>query len=325
MSRLLGISFFAVLAFQCTFGTLYAYAQNYPNRPVRIIVPFGAGGPGDMYSRVLAHHLSEALKQPFVVEPRPGAGSIIGSEAVAKSPPDGYTLLLVSNAHTSNETLVPAKSFNLMRDFVTVSGVNHADIVMVVHPSLPANNLQEFIAVAKARPGQINYASSGPGTVYHMAGELLKTMTGIDIVHVPHKASGDMRNSVVGNHVQMMFDAISTVTPLLQGGQVRAIGTTGKQRTAALPDVPTISEAGAPGYETSIWFGLMAPAGTPKDIVDKLHAEVRKVLAHPDVKAQWTKQGVTPIEVSQAEFEKFLRDDIDKWAKVVKATGFKLN
>jgi tripartite-type tricarboxylate transporter receptor subunit TctC len=325
MPRSLGLSVLVVLALQCTFAHTSSSAQNYPNRPVRIIVPFGAGGPGDMYTRVLAHHLSESLKQPFVVEPRPGAGSIIGSEAVAKSPPDGYTLLMVSNAHTSNETLVPGKSFNLMRDFVTISGVNHADIVMVVHPSLPANNLQEFIAVAKARPGQINYASSGPGTVYHMAGELLKTMTGIDIVHVPHKASGDMRNSVVGGHVQMMFDAISTVTPLLQGGQVRAIGTTGKQRTSALPDVPTISEAGVPGYETSIWFGLMAPAGTPKDIVDKLNAEVRKVLAHPDVKALWTRQGVTPIDVSQAEFEKFLRDDIDKWAKVVKATGFKLN
>jgi tripartite-type tricarboxylate transporter receptor subunit TctC len=239
--------------------------------------------------------------------------------------PDGYTLLLVSNAHTSNETLVPTKSFNLMRDFVTVSGVNQADIVMVVHPSLPAGNLQEFIAVAKARPGEINYASSGPGTVYHMAGELLKTMTGIEMVHVPHKASGDMRNSVVGGHVQMMFDAISTVTPLLQGSQVRAIGTTGKQRTSALPDVPTISEAGAPGYETSIWFGLMAPTGTPKDVIDTLNAETRKVLAHPDVKALWTKQGVTPIDVDQAEFDKFLRDDIDKWAKVVKTTGFKLN
>ena len=300
-------------------------AQSYPTRPIRLVVPFGAGGPGDIYARLIAHHLSDAVKQPVVVEPRPGAGAVIGSEAVAKSAPDGYTLLLVSNAHTSNETLVPNKSFNLMRDFVAIAGINYADVVMVVHPSLPATNLQEFVGVAKALPGEINYASSGPGTVYHMAGELLKTITDIDIVHVPHKASGDMRNNLVGGHVQMMFDAISTVTPLLQAGQARAIGTTGSRRTSALPDVPTLAESGAPGYETSIWFGLMGPAGMRQEIVERLNTEMRRVLNHPEVKSAWEKQGVTLMDPSQTEFEKFLRQDIEKWADVVKRTGFKLN
>src|SRR5262247_2502173 len=189
-------------------------AQDFPTRPVKIIVPFGAGGPADVYSRVLAQHLSEALKQSFVVEDRPGAGSIIGTDAVAKSPPDGYTLLVMSNTHTTNESLIPNKPFQLMRDFVPIAPINYSDLIMVMHPSVPAKNLKEFIALAKSKPGQLNYASSGPGTPYHMAGELFKAMSGTDIVHVPHKSSGDMRSSVIGGHVQMMLDAITTMLPI---------------------------------------------------------------------------------------------------------------
>src|SRR5262245_32851137 len=180
-------------------------AQDYPNKPVRIIVPFGAGGPADVFSRQLAQHLSDSLKQSFVVEDRPGAGSIIGSDAVAKSAPDGYTLLTMSNTHTTNESLTPNKPFQLMRDFVPVAAINYSDLVMVIHPSVPAKDLKEFIALAKSKPGQLNYASSGPGTPYHMAGELFKTLSGANLVHVPHKASGEMRNSVIGGHVQMTF------------------------------------------------------------------------------------------------------------------------
>src|SRR5215203_3052618 len=239
-----------------------ASAQNYPNKTVRIIVPFGAGGPADVFARVLAQHLTESQKQSFVVENRPGAGAIIGTDAVAKSAPDGYTLLAMSNTHTTNESLIPNKPFQLMRDFVPVAGINYSDLIMVVHPSVPAKDLKEFIALAKSKPGGLNYASSGAGTPYHMAGELFKAMSGTNIVHVPHKASGEARNSVMGGHVHMMFDAITTMTSNVQAGQVKALGTTGTKRSALTPDVPTIAEAGVPGYEATIWLGVMAPAGT---------------------------------------------------------------
>jgi tripartite-type tricarboxylate transporter receptor subunit TctC len=306
-------------------GAAEAAAQSYPSKPVRIIVPFGAGGPGDTYTRLLAQHLSDSMKQPFIVETRPGAGAMIGSEAVAKSPADGHTLLIVSNAHTTNESLNPNRPFSLMKDFVTIAPVNYADLILVTNPNVEAKSLRELIALARAKPGQINYASSGIGTVYHMSGELLKTMAGIDIVHVPHRASGDMRNSVLGGHVQMMFDAITAIQPMIRSGQVRAIATTGRKRAPSTPEVPTMSESGAEGFETNIWFGLMAPAGTPPEIVEKLDAEVRKALARPEVGAVWSAQGVTPWTVSRAEFDKFLRDDIAKWEKVVKATGVKPN
>src|SRR4249920_3580515 len=209
------------------FLTWPASAQNYPNHPVKLIVPFGAGGPADVYARVLAQHLSEETKQSFVVEDRPGAGSIIGTDAVAKSAPDGYTLLVMSNTHTTNESLLPNKPFQLMRDFVPVATLNYSDLLMVVHPSVPAKDLKEFIALAKSKPGELNYASSGTGTPYHMAGELFKAMSGTNIQHVPHKASGEARNAVIGGHVQMMFDAITTMAQNVTAGQVRAIGTTG--------------------------------------------------------------------------------------------------
>src|SRR4249920_1132315 len=258
--------------------------QNYPSRPVKFIVPFGAGGPADVFARVLAQHLSEETKQSFIVEDRPGAGSIIGTDAVAKSAPDGYTLLVMSNTHTTNESLLPNKPFQLMRDFVPVATINYSDLLMVVHPSVPAKSVKEFIELAKKDPGKLNYASSGPGTPYHMAGELFKAMSGTNIVHVPYKGSGDARNAVLGGHVQMMFDAITTMAQSARAGQVRALGTTGAKRSTVLPDVPTIAEAGVPGYEATIWLGLMAPAGTPKALVDRLNAEVNKIIARPDVK-----------------------------------------
>jgi tripartite-type tricarboxylate transporter receptor subunit TctC len=298
-----------------------AAGQDYPSKPVRIIVPFGAGGPADVYARVLAQYLTDALKQSFVVEARPGAGSIIGTDAVAKSAPDGHTLLVMSNTHTTNESLIPNKPFQLMRDFVPISPINYSDLIMVMHPSVPAKGLKEFIALAKSKPGQLNYASSGPGTPYHMAGELFKAMSRTDIVHVPHKASGEARNSVIGGHVQMMFDAITTMTTNVRAGHVVALGTTGKQRSSITPDLPTVAEAGVPGYEATIWIGVMAPAGTPKPIVDKLNAEIQKVLGRDDVKEAWAKQGAVPMPMPPAEFDKYLRADIEKWAEVVKVSG----
>jgi tripartite-type tricarboxylate transporter receptor subunit TctC len=300
-----------------------ASAQNYPNRTVKLIVPFGAGGPADVYARVMAQHLSEVTKQSFVVEDRPGAGSIIGTDAVAKSAPDGYTLLVMSNTHTTNESLLPNKPFQLMRDFVPVAPINYSDLLLVVHPSVPAKTVKEFIDLLHKEPGKLNYASSGPGTPYHMAGELFKAMSGTDIVHVPHKASGDMRNSVLSGNVQMMFAAITVMSELAKAGKVRALATTGVKRNPLTPDLPTVGET-VPGYEATIWIGLMAPKGTPKEVVSFLNTAINKVIQLPDVKAAWLKQGAIPLVKTPAEFDAFLHQDIEKWARVVKVSGAKI-
>jgi tripartite-type tricarboxylate transporter receptor subunit TctC len=313
-----------VLALAFVVSMTGALAQTYPSRPVKIIVPFAAGGPADIFARQLGQYLSEQLKQSFVIEDRPGAGSILGTEAVARAAPDGYTLLAMSNTHTTNESLIPNKPFALMRDFVAVAPINYSDLLMVVHPSVPAKDLKEFIALAKSKPGQLNYASSGPGTPYHMAGELFKAMSGTDIVHVPYKGSGDARNAVIGGHVQMMLDAITTMAANARAGQVRALGTTGIKRSTVMPDVPTIAEAGVPGYEATIWLGLMAPAGTPKAIVDTLNAEVAKIVSRPDLQKMWAEQGAVSMIMDPAAFDKYLRADIAKWAHVVEVSGAKV-
>jgi tripartite-type tricarboxylate transporter receptor subunit TctC len=301
-----------------------ALAQTYPVRPVKIIVPFAPGGPADIFARQLGQYLSDDLKQSFVIEDRPGAGSILGTEAVAKAAPDGYTLLAMSNTHTTNESLIPNKPFALMRDFVAVAPINYSDLLMVVPPSLPVKDLKEFIALAKAKPGTLNYASSGPGTPYHMAGELFKAMSGTNIVHVPFKGSGEARNAVIGGHVDMMFDAITTMAANARAGQVRALGTTGLKRSTVLPEVPTIAEAGVPGYDATIWLGLMAPSGTPKAIVDLLNAEVVKIISRADLQKTWGEQGAVSMTMSPAEFDKYLRADIAKWAHVVDVSGAKV-
>jgi tripartite-type tricarboxylate transporter receptor subunit TctC len=313
------LAFAAALA--AGFAAAPAAAQEYPNHPIRIIAPFGAGGPGDVFSRQLAQYLPELLKQAVVVEDRPGAASIIGADAVAKSPPDGYTLLTISNTLTANETLFPNRPYVLMRDFVPVAALNYSELVMVVHPSVPAKSLAEFIALAKSKPGGLNYASAGAGTPYHMGAELFKAMTGTNIVHVPHKASGDSRNAVIGGHIEMMFDAITTMASNAQAGQVRALGTSATTRSKVLPDVPTIAEAGVPGFEATIWLGIMAPAGTPKPIVDKLNAAINKTLTRPELIAAWDRQGATPMVMTTAEFDAYLRKDIEKWAQVAKFSG----
>jgi len=302
-----------------------ASAQDYPNHSVRVIVPFAAGGPADVYARQVAQALSQALKQPFVVEDQPGAGSIIGTNNVARAAPDGYTLLVMSNTHTVNETLVPNRPFVLMRDFLPVAPINYSDLVMVVHPSVKAKTLKEFIALAKSEPGKLNYASSGTGTPYHMAGELFKSMTGTNIQHVPYRGSSQARNDVLGGQVQMMFDAITTMAPNVKAGQVRALATTGTKRSTVLPDVPTVAEAGVPGYETTIWLGIMAPKGTPKAIVDKLNAEIEKAVKRPEIVAAWAKQGATPMTMTPAEFGAYLEKDIAKWANVIKTANIHID
>jgi tripartite-type tricarboxylate transporter receptor subunit TctC len=302
-----------------------ATAQTYPARSVRIVVPFAVGGSADVYGRFLAAKLSESMGQPFVVENRPGGGAVVGTDAVAKSPPDGYTVLIMSNTHTVNETLIPKKPYDLLRDLAPITGINSQDLLLVVPASLQANNLREFVALAKSQPGKLNYASSGPGTPYHMAGELFKYMAGVNLVHIPHKGSDQARTAVLGGQVDMMFDAISTIVAHTRSGKLKGLATTGKQRSAVTPEIPTASEAGVPGYEATIWLGLMAPAGTPRPVLERLSAEVGKVINAADVKENWGKQGAAPMAMTPDQFGAFVREDVTKWSKLVKDTGMKVD
>lgn len=312
----------ALLALACLLPAPGA-AQDYPNRPVRILVPFAAGGPADIYARFVAQRLSDALGQPFTVDNRPGGGSVIGTDAAAKSPADGYTLLMMSNTHTVNESLIPARPYALMRDFAPVAPVNYSDLVLVAHPKTGFNTLRDLIAAAKAKPRGLNYASSGPGTPYHMAGELFKVMAGVDITHVPYKGSSGARTDVLAGQVEMMFDAVPTMQQNIAAGKLKALGTSGRARSAVLPEVPTLAEAGVPGYEATIWLGLMAPAATPRAVLGKLNAEVVRMVSRPEVKAEWAKQGATSMTMAIDEFDKYLREDIEKWARIVKISGAK--
>ncbi len=300
-----------------------APAQDYPSRPVKIVVPFDAGGPADVFARFVAQRLQEAMGQPFVVDNRPGAGSLIGTDAVAKSAPDGYTLLLMSNAQTVNESLIPNKPYALLKDFAPIAPINYSDLVLVVNPAVKAETVADLIRLAKAKPGGLNYASSGNGTPYHMAGELFKAMAGVDIVHVPYKGSGGARTAVLGGQVELMFDAVTTMSENVKAGKVRALGTTGKVRSATLPGVPTIAEAGVPGYEAVIWLGVIAPKGTPAPIVARLNAEITKIASNPDVRAEWAKRGAVPLTMSPDEFGRYIADDVAKWERIVKISGAK--
>ena len=299
-----------------------AHAQSYPNRPVKIVVPFAAGGPADNYARFMAQRLGEELKQTFVIDNKPGAGSIIGTDLVAKSPADGYTLLMMSNTHTVNESLIPVRPFGLMKDFVGIAPVNYSNLLLVVHPSVPVKTVGELVALAKSKPGKLNYASSGNGTPYHMAGELFKFMAGIDMVHVPYKGSSGARTDIVGGQVDVMFDAETTMASLSRENKVRALAGTGLARSANLQDLPTVAET-VPKFEATIWLGLMAPKGTPADVVNKLNAEVRKIVNNPEVKAAWAKQGAVPMSMNVPEFDQYLNADIAKWANIVKISGAK--
>ena len=300
-----------------------AHAQDYPSKPVKIIVPFAPGGSADVFGRFLAQKLQESLGQSFVVENRPGAGSVIGTDAVAKSAPDGYTLLVMSNTHTVNESLIPSKPFVLMRDFLPVAPINASDLVLVTKGGLPYNTLGELINAAKAKPGSMSYASSGPGTPYHMAGELFKALAGISLVHIPYKGSSGARTDVLGGQLEMMFDAIPTMSEHIKSGKVKALATTGLKRSAILPDVPTMAEAGVPKYEATIWLGVMAPKGTPAAVVNKLNAEIGKITGNAEVRKAWAAQGTAAMTMGVDEFRRYMDEDIAKWAQIVKISGAK--
>ncbi|HTV30209.1 MAG TPA: tripartite tricarboxylate transporter substrate binding protein [Xanthobacteraceae bacterium] len=307
-----------------TLAASAAYADDYPSRPVKIIVPFGAGGPTDIYTRDIAEELRKALHQPFVLENRPGAGTTVGTDLVAHAAPDGYTLLMVSSTQTVNETLYVTKPYELLRDLVPIAPLMENDLVLVVPPSLPVKNLGDLLELARAKPGTLNFGSSGPGSNYHMAAELLKNLTGIDIVHVPYKGSTGMRTDILSGQIQMLFDSIPSMSPMVKSGMVRALGTTGEKRSPILPDVPTIAEAGVPGFHFSQWVGFMAPKDTPQPIVQFLNHTITGILSRPDIKQAWEEQGATPMVMTQMEFAGFMAAEVEKWAKVIKANHIAL-
>jgi tripartite-type tricarboxylate transporter receptor subunit TctC len=302
-----------------------AAAEDYPNRLIRMIVPFGAGGPTDVFTRSLAEELRKSLGQAIVMENRPGAGTIIGTTEAAKSAPDGYTLLMISATQTTVETLNPNKSYSLMRDFVPVAALMNSELVLVVPERSPVNTLGELIALAKANPGKLNYGSSGPGSNYHMAGELIKNLAGLDIVHVPYKGSTGARADIVSGQIDMMFDSVPTMAPMIEAGRVKALGTSGKVRSSVLPNVPTIAEAGIPGYDATIWIGVMAPAGTPKPIVERLNSEINRVLARADIAESWRRQGANTMIMSPQEFGAYIQSEIVRWGKLIKANNIGVN
>jgi tripartite-type tricarboxylate transporter receptor subunit TctC len=300
-----------------------SWADNYPSRPVKIVVPFAAGGPADVYARFVAQRLQEGLGQSFVVDNKPGGGSVIGTDAAARAPADGYTLLMMSNTQTVNETLMRNKPYALMKDFIGVAPVNYSDLVLVIHPKVGINSLAELIKRAREQPGRLNYASSGPGTPYHMAGELLKSMAKIDMVHIPYKGSSGARTDVLGGQVEMMFDAVTTMAEQAKSGKVKALATSGKSRSDVLPDVPTLEEAGLPGYEATIWLGIMAPKGTPADVISKLNAAIAKMVSSTEVRQVWARQGAVPMTMAPAEFNNYIQADITKWERVIQSAGIK--
>ncbi len=304
-------------------SSIQAIAQSYPNRPVKIVVPFSAGGPADNFGRFMAQRLQETFKQPFVIENKPGAGSVIGTDFVAKSPADGYTLLMMSNAQTVNESLIPIKPYSLLKDFVGVAPINYSDLILVVNPSVKARSVADLIAFARVNPGKLNYASSGSGTPYHMAGELFKQMAQVDMIHVPYKSSSGARSDILGGQVDLMFDAVTTMTDLVREGKVVGLATTGLTRSAIFPAMATVDEVGIKGFEATVWVGLVAPKGVPQPVIDELNTAISKIVSDPEVKLMWAQRGAQPLVMSPADFDRYIQMDVAKWAKIVQISGAK--
>jgi tripartite-type tricarboxylate transporter receptor subunit TctC len=300
------------------------HAQPYPSKSIRYVVPYAPGGSTDIVARVLALKLSEAMGQQVVVDNRPGAGGAIGADIVAKSPPDGYTMVTaVTSIMAINQFLYRKLPYDPEKDFAPVTQVGSLPLILVIHPSLPAKNVREFIAIAKAKPGQLNYGSSGVGTATHMTTELFKAMAGVDLVHIPYKGSGQVMGDVIGGQLALIFDQIVSSLPHVQGGKLRMLAITSAKRFPSLPDLPTIAESGVPGYESISWAGVAVPAGTPKEIVARLHAEIVKVLAMPDIRERFLRDGIETIGSTPEQFSEHIRRERIKWAKVVKDSGAK--
>ena len=316
------ISRLAGAALAMTLSALGA-AQDYPAKAVRIIVPFAPGGGTDLSARIIAQKLSESLGANFVVDNRPGAAGIVGTESVAKSKPDGYALLVVSSSHAINPAMYPKLPYDTARDFAPVSLLLSGPTLLVAHPSLPAKNARELIALAKSRPGTLTFASAGHGTPPHMAGELFKSMARVDILHIPYKGNGPAYTDLIAGQVSLMFPNIATSLPYVKSGRMRALGVGGKQRSTIAPEIPTIAESGLPGYEMSSWFGLLAPAGTPPAVVNRLQQEIAKIFKQPEVREKLSAQGVEPVGGTPQEFTAFLNAETTQWAKVIKSSELK--
>ena len=316
---------FALVAAATTIATPSAFAQSYPNRPVRMVVPLSAGGFADVPARIIAPRLSEALGPQVFVENRPGAGATIGTDFVAKSKPDGYTLLFTGTPHVISPALYKNLPYDPLKDFASVMLVAAGPYVLVVNPQLPVKSLQELIALAKAQPGKIDYASSGNGSAQHLVSALFASMAGIELSHVPYKGSGPAMQDLLGGQVKVSFAGIPNVMPHVRAGKLRALAVSTPRRSPDLPDVPTVAEAGVPGYDATLWLALLAPAGTPNEIVQRLYAETAKVLREPEVQKAVAATGVEVSIIGPQELPAFLRAEIDKWGKVVRETGATVN
>jgi len=303
-------------------GARFAWAQSYPTKPVRWIVPIAPGGPNDILARLMCQWLSDRLGQPFVVEHRPGGGSNTGTAAVVNAPADGYTLLTVATVAAINATLYENLSFNLIRDIAPIAGIISVSNAILVHPSVPATTIPEFIAYAKANPGKVNMASAGVGTSGHLSGELFKMMTGVNMVHVPYRGAAPALTDLLGGQVHVYIGATPTLVEYVRTGKLRALAVTTMTRSEALPDIPTMAEF-VPGYEASAWFGVGAPKKTPAEFVDKLNREINAALVDPKIRAALSDMGGTVLPGSPAEFGKLIADETEKWAKVVKFSGAK--
>jgi len=315
----------AAFAAAFTMFTGAASAQSWPTKPVRIIVPFGAGGAADVFARLVAAQLTPVLGQPVIIDNRPGGNFAIGTVAVTGAAPDGYTLLVATSSHTLLETLgVNRDKYQLMRDLTPVATMNYTQMLLVVHPSLPVNSVRELIALAKSKPGELNYASTGNGSILHLAGELFLSLTGTKMTHVPYKTGGTARNDLLAGRVPVMWGTLTDSAASVNAGQLRALGLTASRSNVA-PGVPTIAEAGVPGYDVSVIVGLMAPAGTPKAVVDRLNQEVGRIIVQPEVKAAWDKMGSISLVTTPAEFGNMLNAEISKWDKVVKEANIKMD
>jgi tripartite-type tricarboxylate transporter receptor subunit TctC len=312
---------FALLLALCA-AAPEASAQSWPARPVRLIVPFGAGGGTDNLARIIEPLVSKGLGQPIVIENRPGGGSVIGMDAVAKAAPDGYTLVMTDTSIAVNPSLKPLP-YDTIKDFEPVSLLAAAPVILVAHPSVPAKTLAEFVALAKREPGKLNYASGGIGASTHLGGELLKFVAGIDVAHVPYKGTGPAMNDLIGGHVQVMFSGISSARPYMDAGTLRALAVTGEARNAAVPDVPTFAEAGLPGVTASTYWGVLAPKGTPKEIVERVSAEFARAVRDPDVVARIAQLGYLPIAGGPSDYAANIKSEIEKWAPVVKSANIK--
>jgi len=305
----------------------FAAAENYPEKPVRFVVPYAAGGTTDLLSRAIAQKLAEAIGQPVVPDNRPGAGGNIGAEIVAKSPPDGYTILMAPVSPMAiNVTLYGDKmTFNPEKDFAPVTLVAKVPLVLVVHPSVPVKTLQELIALAKSKPGQLNYGSAGNGSSNHLVGEMFKTAAGIDLVHIPYRGGGPGMMALVAGQIDMLVGQVPTVATMVNAGRLRAIAVSSAKRSPALPQVPTMAEAGLPGFDATAWYSIVVPAGTPKTIISRLHAELVKILKSPDIRERLISEGADVETTTPEELAAFIRAEIPKWAKAVKESGSKLD